>query len=145
MTGLIATAEIDIAAPAAEVWKALTDPECIKAYFMGATVATDWRPGSVITWSGEYNGQSFQDKGEVIEVEPERLLVVTHFSPMSGQPDVADAYHTITYRLTESGGGTHLNLTQDNNGSPDEVEHSRGNWQATLESLKTLVENGVAG
>jgi hypothetical protein len=30
----------------------------------GATVETDWRPGSAITWSGEYNGQRYRDKGQ---------------------------------------------------------------------------------
>src|ERR1700722_8330056 len=86
-TGLGATAEIDIAAPASVVWEALTDPERIRQYFMGATVATDWEPGSPITWSGEYNGQAYEDKGTIVEAQPGRLLVLTHFSPMTGQPD----------------------------------------------------------
>lgn len=140
MAGLIATAEIDIAAPPVEVWKALIDPDCIKAYFMGATVETDWQAGSTITWSGEYNGRPYEDKGKVVAVEPEKLLVVTHFSPMSGAPDVPESYHTISYRLTVKGGGTHLGLAQDNNASSEEVEHSEGNWSAVLASLKGLVE-----
>jgi uncharacterized protein YndB with AHSA1/START domain len=46
MTSLVAAAEIDIAAPASAVWQALTDPAQIKEYFLGATVETDWKPGS---------------------------------------------------------------------------------------------------
>lgn len=142
MAGLVATAEIEIAASPTAVWRALTDPERIKQYFLGATVETDWRPGSTITWSGAYNGHPYHDKGTVLEVQPETLLVVTHFSPMSGQPDVPENYHTLTYRLAERGGGTQLSLSQDNNASAEAVEHSRTTWQHMLEALKDLVESG---
>ncbi|MDR0359114.1 MAG: SRPBCC domain-containing protein [bacterium] len=144
MAGLVATAEIEIAAPPSAVWHALTDPDRIKQYFLGAIVETDWCPGSTITWSGEYDGRPFQDKGTVLEVQPETLLAVTHFSPMSGQPDVPENYHTITYRLAEGAGGTHLSLSQDNNPSADALEHSRNTWQNMLEALKYLVESGKA-
>jgi uncharacterized protein YndB with AHSA1/START domain len=140
MPGLVAAAEIDIAAPASAVWQALTDPEAIKQYFMGATVETDWQPDSPITWSGEYNGKPFRDKGTIIEVQPERLLVLTHFSPMTGQPDLPENYHTITYRLAERNGKTNLSLSQDNNGSDEEVEHSRSTWRNMLEAIKRIVE-----
>lgn len=142
MAGLVATAEIEIAASPTAVWRALTDPERIKQYFLGATVETDWRPGSTITWSGAYNGHPYHDKGTVLEVQPEKLLVVTHYSPMSGQPDLPENYHTITYRLTERASGTQLSLSQDNNTSAEAVEHSRNTWQNMLEALKHLVESG---
>ena len=141
MTGLVAAAEIDIAASPAEIWRALTDPECIKQYFFRTTVETNWRPGSAITWSGEFNGLPYKDKGVVIKVEPDELLVITHFSPMSGQPDLLENYHTITYRLSEVSGGTHVRLTQDNNTSRQEVEHSSTTWKKMLVDLKLLVEN----
>jgi uncharacterized protein YndB with AHSA1/START domain len=144
MTGLVAAAAVDIAAPASAVWQALTDPERIKMYFMGAAVETDWRPGSPIIWSGEYNGKPYQDKGSIIEVQPRHMLVLTHFSPMTGQPDVPENYHTITYRLAEENGRTTLSLTQDNNGSDDEVEHSRTTWQNMLESIKRIVESDLS-
>lgn len=144
MAGLVATAEIEIAAPPDAVWQALTDPECIKQYFLGATVETDWRAGSPITWSGEYNGRPYQDKGTVLEARPQARLVVTHFSPMSGQPDVPENYHTLTYQLAEEAGQTHLSLSQDNNASPEEVEHSRSTWESMLGALKDFVEKRQA-
>ncbi|MGH8957755.1 MAG: SRPBCC domain-containing protein [Acidimicrobiia bacterium] len=54
------------------VWDALTDPKKIEDYYLGAAVATDWQVGSPITWSGEWKGKSFADKGEILVVEPER-------------------------------------------------------------------------
>jgi uncharacterized protein YndB with AHSA1/START domain len=140
MTNLIANAEIDIAATPKQVWRALTDPALIKQYFMGAEVETDWKPGSPITWRGEYQGQSYEDKGEIVDVEPEERLQHTHFSPMSGQPDEPDNYHTLTYRLSQHGTSTRVVLTQDNNGTEEEAERSSSTWAAMLEGLQNTVE-----
>jgi uncharacterized protein YndB with AHSA1/START domain len=140
VTGLVATAEIEIAAPPSAVWGALTDPERIKQYFFGAVVETDWSPGSTITWSGEYGGRPYLDKGRVVDVQARSRLEVTHFSPMTGKPDLPENYHTITYELSPEGTGTRLSLTQDNNTDADAVEHARDNWQRMLEALKRVVE-----
>jgi uncharacterized protein YndB with AHSA1/START domain len=107
---------------------------------MGARVRTDWRPGSSITWTGEYQGKAFEDKGEVLEYRPAQRLKVTHFSPLSGQPDEPSNYHTVIYDLTENNGRTRVSLWQDNNATEEEAEHSSKNWQMMLDGLKDLVE-----
>jgi uncharacterized protein YndB with AHSA1/START domain len=135
-----ATAELDIKASAKQVWQALTDPGLIKKYFMGADVATDWKPGSPITWTGEYQGKAYQDKGEIIDVVPEQRLQHTHFSPMSGQPDEPEHYHTLTYTLEQHGECTKVVLTQDNNGDEDEGERASSTWATMLEGLRKTVE-----
>jgi uncharacterized protein YndB with AHSA1/START domain len=140
MTGVVATAEVDINAGAQQVWSALTDPKKIAKYMMGAEVSTDWRPGSAITWKGEYQGRSYEDKGEVVEFRPAKRLMVTHFSPLSGQPDEPSNYHTVVYDLAERDGKTHLSLSQDNNASEEEAQHSASNWQMMLDGLKNVVE-----
>jgi uncharacterized protein YndB with AHSA1/START domain len=140
MAGIIATAEADINASPARVWSALTDPAQIKRYMFGSQVETDWKPGSAIVWKGEYQGRAYQDKGKIVEVEPQRRLVVTHFSPMSGQEDVPENYHTITYVIESRGDGTHVSLSQDNNASEEEAAHSRDNWAAMLSALKNVIE-----
>ena len=142
MTGYVATAETDINGSPALVWAALTDPEQIKEYMFGSQVETDWQPGSPIVWNGEWEGKPYQDKGEVLEVEPERRLKVTHFSPLTGQDDAPENYHTLSYELTANEGGTHVSLSQDNNGSEEEAEHSRSNWEMMLAGLKKHVEGG---
>ncbi|TCC41905.1 SRPBCC family protein [Kribbella speibonae] len=138
MTGIVAVAEIDIDAPAARVWDVLTSPEQLKQLWFGADVKTDWQVGSPITWSGEYEGKSYEDKGEVLAVEPGRLLSFTHFSPLTGQPDVPENYHTLTYTLTAN---THLKLTQDNNASEDEAKHSQDMWEQLVAKVKDAAES----
>jgi len=140
MTGYVATAEADIGAAPEQVWAALTEPEQIKKYMFGSEVVTDWQPGGSIVWRGEYEGKRYEDKGQVLEVEPGRRLTVTHFSPLSGQEDVPENYHTVRYELEARDGGTHVVLNQDNNGSEEEAEHSQQNWQLMLDGLKKTVE-----
>lgn len=140
MAGIVATAVTDVAASRERVWAALTEPAQIKQYFFGTTVDTDWQPGSPITWSGEYEGTAYEDKGTVVEVDEPHTLVMTHFSPMSGQDDVPENYHTLSFALRSSGDGTHVELAQDNNGSDDEAERATATWQQLLDALRAHVE-----
>ena len=106
----------------------------------GSRVETDWKPGSRITWTGEYEGKQYEDKGEILEVVQDRRLKVSHFSPLSGQEDAPENYHTLVYELTEADGKTHLSLSQDNNPTKEAAEHSRANWERMLSELKVVVE-----
>lgn len=140
MANITAKAEVDVAASSSEVWNALTDPQIIARYFFGSRVETDWRPGSPIRWEGEYQGKKYEDRGEVLEVERDRLLKVTHFSPMSGLPDKPENYHTLVFELEPRGDTTHVSLTQDHNNDEAEAEHATENWRTVLEGLKKTVE-----
>jgi uncharacterized protein YndB with AHSA1/START domain len=140
MAGFTANAETDVAATPREVWAALTEPEQIAAYMQGSRVTTTWQVGSPITWDGEYSGRPYQDKGEVLAYDEPHVLSVTHYSPMMGQPDEPENYHTLVYTLTEQDGGTHLELTQDGNESEEQAEQFSQNWQQMLDGLKAQVE-----
>jgi uncharacterized protein YndB with AHSA1/START domain len=118
----------------------LTDPSQIEKYMFGSQVVTDWEQGSTIVWKGQYEGKSYEDKGEIVEIEPGRRLKMTHFSPLSGQDDIPANYHTLVYELEQRGGTTHVSLSQDNKANEEEAEHSRENWQTMLMGLKEVVE-----
>lgn len=140
MKGLIAKAEITIDAPAESVWDALTDPVRIKRYMFGSDVATDWQVGSAITWSGEWQGKPYQDKGEILKKEENRILEYSHFSPMMGKPDLPENYHAVRIELEEQDGTTRVTLTQDNNADEAAHAHSEKNWKMFLEGLKQEAE-----
>ena len=140
MANHVATATVEIDAPPARVWTALTDPAEIEKYMFGSHVVTDWKPGSSIVWEGEYEGKRYEDKGEIVEIKAARRLKVTHFSPLSGQDDVPENYHTLTYELEAAGPITRVALSQDNNPTPEAAEHSRANWEKMLSGLKEVVE-----
>ena len=139
-TSDVATASTKIHAPASRVWEALTNPELIKQYFFNTEVVSDWKVGSSILYRGEWQGKPFEDKGKILEMEPEKLLVSTHWSPLSGVPDLPENYHTVTYRLEESNGSTEVTISQDKNASVEEKDHSEANWKAVLDGMKKLLE-----
>jgi uncharacterized protein YndB with AHSA1/START domain len=138
--GFIAQVSTIINAPISKVWDALVNPEMIKQYMFGTTVISDWKEGSSIVWKGEWQGKPYEDKGNIIKIEPEKILEVTHYSPLSGAADTPENYHTVAYELTQEGDNTKITLTQDNNASEEETEHSEKNWQMFLEGLKKLLE-----
>jgi uncharacterized protein YndB with AHSA1/START domain len=140
MSGHVATAQCEIDAPPEKVWQALTDPQLIKKYMFGSEVRTDWKPGSPITWQGEFEGRKYMDKGEIIAAEPGRRLEVTHFSPLTGQEDRPENYHRVSYELQQTDDGTSVRLTQDNSSSAEEAEHSAATWQMMLDGLKKVAE-----
>jgi uncharacterized protein YndB with AHSA1/START domain len=136
-----ATATTTINAPASKVWDALTNPELIKQYLFGTEVTTNWKVGSPITYKGEWEGKAYEDKGKILKFDPEKSLVSTHWSPLSGVPDTPENYHTVTYQLSERDGKTKVTIMQDNNATEDEKAHSEQNWRTVLDGMKKLLEN----
>jgi hypothetical protein len=54
----VSIASIAIEASSAEVWDALVTPAIAKEYFFGATVHSDWKEGSPITFTGGKRARS---------------------------------------------------------------------------------------
>ena len=140
MSNLIAKATTNISAPRSEVWDALVTPASIKQYMFGSDVTSDWEEGSPITFKGEWQGRAYEDKGVVKRVDPGRFVQYTHYSPLSGLPDVPENYHTVTIELMDAGDKTRVVLTQDNNRDEEERAHSEKNWEMMLGGLKKFVE-----
>ena len=88
----------------------------------------------------EWQGKPYEDKGEILELEPGKLLKSTHYSLLSGAEDTPANYHTLTYTLSEQNGQPTVTLTQDNNASHEEVEHATQLWEKVLQGMKELVE-----
>ena len=101
MSNLTLTTSVSIQAPLAKVWHALTDPEQIKKYLFGTETVTDWKAGSPITFSGEWEGKAYQDKGTILEIEKEKILKYSYWSSFSGTEDKPENYANVTYRVEE--------------------------------------------
>jgi len=129
-----------INAPASKVWDALTKPDLIKQYLFGTEVNTDWQVGSPITYKGKWEGKTYEDKGKILQIEPEKLLVSTFWSSLAGLPDVPENYKTVHYELSPENGVTKLTIIQDNNASQEEADHSAQNWNTVLDGMKKLLE-----
>ena len=122
------------------MWAALTEPQQIAAWMQGSQVRTTWGVGNPITWDGEYDGHTYQDKGEVLTFDEPNVLSMTHYSPMLGEPDEPENYHTLVYTLTPDDDRTHLELTQDGCTDQQQADQFSQNWQQMLDTLKAHVE-----
>jgi uncharacterized protein YndB with AHSA1/START domain len=136
----IAKAQVEINAPIASVWDALVNPESIKQYMFGTNAVSDWKEGAPIVWKGEWQGKPYEDKGVILKLKPQRVLQYSHFSPLTGQPDVPENYHTVTIELSPNGAGTIVTLSQDNNATEEERQHSEQNWDMMLASLQRFLQ-----
>jgi len=137
---IIARAETIIDASVETVWQALITPSIVKQYMFGADVISDFKEGSDIRWVGEWKGMRYEDRGNILSIEENQRLQYSHFSPMSGKPDVPENYHRVTITLTGRGGMTGILLEQDNNATEEAKTHAEENWKGMLERMKGLLE-----
>ena len=126
--------------PIAKVWKGLTDPAIVKQYFFGTNLISDFKKGSRITFSGEWEGKAYADGGVILEIEPPKLLKYTYWSSMSGTEDKPENYHNVTYELHEKAGVTELVIIQEGVKNQQALEHSEQNWQTVFDGLKDLLK-----
>ncbi|MGW7478113.1 ArsR/SmtB family transcription factor [Nonomuraea muscovyensis] len=133
------------------LWQALTDPAFTRRYW-GATFATDWKPGSPMSW--EVDGLRLDDPAQtVVEAEPYRRLSYTWhvFTPAFGEKFGLDAEwiaradaerrSTVTFEIEEAGPLVKLTVVHDGFDPGSLVlEAVSGGWPHILSSLKTLLE-----
>jgi uncharacterized protein YndB with AHSA1/START domain len=136
----IATTSIAIQAPVNQVWKALTDPHIIQEYMHGTLVNTTWALFAPITFTGIHEGQHFVDKGTILEINPERVLSYSYWSPLWGLEDFEDNYTHITFHLSAFEENTDLIVVQDNLHNETDVDQYQLKWIAVLQKIKHLIE-----
>lgn len=141
--------EIDIAAPPARVFQALTTAAELRRWFSSPECPAkfwemDPRLGGCYgyaTESGliEVNGvKSFQCHGEILEYDPPRVLVYTWIA--NWHDDLAHPT-TVRWELTPRSGGTHVRITHSGLGTmPVARKDYSGGWPGVVEMLKKFVE-----
>ncbi len=141
---------ITINATPAKVWDALVNPEQTKKYMFGCETVSDWQQGDSLLWRMEHEGKELiAVKGNIVEIQPEKLLVYTVFDPNSTMPDSPENYLTVTYELVPENGQTVLNVTQGGFETAAEGErryqetYNNGEgWNPILVEIKKVVEGG---
>src|SRR6187399_757901 len=93
---------IDINASIDTVWDALVNPEKTRIYMFGCATESDWKPGSLLLWKGEYEGNPMVFvKGNILAIDPPRKLKYTVFDPNSTMEDLPVNHLNVTYALRE--------------------------------------------
>jgi uncharacterized protein YndB with AHSA1/START domain len=140
MTDLSLKSSITIDAPIEDVWRAVTTPALIKQWFFGVDTETDWNVGSPLVHRGEYGGKPYEDRGEILQFDPPKLLVHTHWSDLSGKPDSSEHYQEVSWALAQRNGATELTITERNLPSEEAKSVSEKSWRTVLENLKDVLE-----
>lgn len=131
---------IDINASIEKVWFALTDKEMIRQYFWGTETNTDWKKGSLISFTGTWEGTTYVDKGIILEIEKKKIFKHSYWSSFWGTDYNPEDLSIITYELSTNGLQTTLSVTQEGFQDEQSREHSVGNWKGILDNIKNLVE-----
>src|ERR1044072_9151805 len=132
---------VRINAPATKVWLALTVPDLVKQWQYGSDLQTTWAPGTPIVFRNEWNGQTFEQKGTVLEFMPDSRLKYSLFFPRPDLEDIPENHFFMTYQLTARGGVTSVLFRQEDPrpSTPDEAAGS-AEGPDVLAGLKELVE-----
>ena len=125
--------------PVEKVWEGITNPEIVKQYFFGTELISDWKVGSSIIFQGEWEGQPYQDKGIILEIEAPKKIVYSYLSSWSGKEDLPENYLWVCYELNELGSTTELTIHQTKYDA-ETINHSKENWTAGIDGLKRVVE-----
>jgi uncharacterized protein YndB with AHSA1/START domain len=100
--------EIHIAAPAARVWRALTEARHLGTWFGDAGATIDLRPGGSITLTWKKVGTT---RARVERVEPPRLFSFRWVRGRDEEPH-PDNSTLVEFTLSDAGGGTLLRVTE---------------------------------
>ena len=121
------------------LWAAITDPEQRSKYNFGASVLTDWKPGSRYEMTAR-DGSFKLGEGEILEVDPPRRLVQSMRALWSDEVK-SEGTSRITWEIDPIRDSCRLLVTHDQlrEGANDQLY---GGWPMILSGLKTWLETG---
>jgi uncharacterized protein YndB with AHSA1/START domain len=131
--------EIDVRAPAAEVFAMFTDPALLVRW-IGIRALLEPQPGGAFRFElvpGEFCS------GRYVEVDPPRRVVFT-WGWESGALPVAAGSTTVEVDLTEHDGVTHVRLTHRGLDAAMRAMHA-GGWDRYLARLAAVLEGRDPG
>jgi uncharacterized protein YndB with AHSA1/START domain len=132
---------INIKAPIKNVWDAITKPELVKKWQYGSDLFTDWKVGSNIKFSTEWQGKIFEQWGKILDVQPNRIIKYSLFAPRPDLEDKQENYFVMSYVLTDENNCIKLEIIQEDNRPGAVQEEPQGEENPLLSSLKTLAES----
>ena len=142
--------EVDVAAPADRVFKGISDPETVRrrtpnldVFEMDLRVGGKWRLD--IRMPKPYRGvEVIRHDGEVLEIDPPRLLAYTWFANFHTDPKHGSI---VRWELTPTKSGTHVKVTHSGlRAEPEASKDYAGGWPGVLDELRAWAEgqNGAS-
>ena len=142
--------EIDIAAPAERIFQALTKSDELSRWFTSPECPSkfwkmDARLGGQYHYATEKgtvvvnNVSEFECRGEIVEIDPPRLLVYTW---IANWHDDTSRRTVVRWELTPTKAGTHVKVTHSGLAQEEAARKDySGGWPGVLDMLKNFAEN----
>lgn len=139
---LVVTRSVVLNASPERVWEALTHPGMTKEYLFNCEVRSDWRKGSTLQWTGNYNGRPVDEHGKVLDVIPGRLIKYSGFDRLAEGDATREGDVYITHELVPYGSKTKLLTTLEHfEGDAARAEVAAEHWDfEVMPKLQSLVE-----
>ena len=124
-----------------KLWHALTTPEFMDQYWLGAHFRAEWKAGGA--WSITYPDGRVTDTGAVLEYDPPRRIVLTWRNEFRSELH-AEGFGQCVFEVEPAGPASRLRVTHS-----IEVPESKlidavsGGWPLILSNLKSLIESGA--
>jgi uncharacterized protein YndB with AHSA1/START domain len=137
--------QIDIGAPVDRVFQGICDAETVRrrhpefdVFEMDLRVGGKWRLH--LRTPKPYRGVDvIRHHGEVLEIDPPRLLVYTWFANFHSDPKHRSI---VRWELTPTKSGTHVKMTHSGLAAELEaLQDYAGGWPGVLEEIKTFAES----
>jgi uncharacterized protein YndB with AHSA1/START domain len=123
-----------------KLWKALMDPAFTRKYWCGTHQESEWKPGA--EWKNMIPDGRVADSGKVLEIEPERRLVLSwrnEFMPKLR----AEGYSRAIFELEKQGDSVKLTIIHEMDKAGSKfIDAVSNGWPHILSSLKSLLETG---
>lgn len=123
-----------------ELWRALTTPEFLARYWLGATAEAEWQKGGA--WKLVFPDGRVADSGEIVDFEPPRLLAIKWRNEWSPEYK-EEGWSMCTMELEQMGEAVKLSVCHTMERENAKFIGAVGNgWPQILSNLKSLLETG---
>ncbi len=139
---VIITRSIILQATPEQVWEALTHPRMTKQYYFNSEVHSDWKEGSALRWTGNYDGHEIDVEGKILEIVPGKRIKYSGFDRLAAGDLSRSGDIHITHEIVPQVGRTKLLTTISNfEGDESRAEYAAQQWDLEImPKLQTLVE-----
>ena len=104
--------KVHLAVSDSKAWASLTQPELVAKWQYSSVLTTTWEVGSRISFRVEWDGQVFEQWGEVLEYREPKRLRYSLFAPRPNLVDSPENYFEMVYTLEPQAGGTLVTISQ---------------------------------
>lgn len=122
------------------LWRALTTPEFMAQYWLGARAEAEWKTGGA--WKLVLADGRVADQGEIAEFDPPRRLVIKWRHELTPELKEEGWTHCVM-ELEPADEAVKLTVTHTpEEAAPKFLSAVSGGWPKILSNLKSLLETG---